>query len=291
MKYQERKSYGHPVLRSSAEILSGFENEFDGNFFFEKDFKKDAVYADENFVNLPIDVSVTEPVMKQLIDQGKISVTTHVYCPRTSFVLSHLSTTDAFLVPVPKSEINVDLVISYFLIANDSFTVSSNNIHSDFGYNSYSVEKGDVLGQAPPDKLQLDKDPIQKDYTYILKMTELDRIEEGHYELETETKDGRVDVKLNPTFKNDLMRAQDNKTLETEIVTSFFIPIFTELYSILEHELEEPEAYENEVFWKRVLLAKLEELGLEPEDGNSKLAQMTFENPMKSLSKTWRNKR
>ena len=143
---------------------------------------------------------------------------------------------------------------------------------------------GDILGVAPPQNLPLSTES-KKDPLDILDYVENDDVEQGFYELNTETPSGKVRVTIHPEFSNSLKRSHD-KGQEQQILSSFFVPVFMELFYKLQENYSEveDEAQVREVLWKDVLFIKLEELDLDIQEPPFELAQKTFEKPLQKLA-------
>ena len=136
---------------------------------------------------------------------------------------------------------------------------TSDGIHSDFVSNSFSLSKGGIIAWHPPMPFSIEKEQYRS-VRSIIDFQKNEKIKFGEYTLGTEN-DYAV-VYAHPEFIKQCRKAEEIKNARLGLLSSFYIPIVSELLLTLAKETEQVETLR----WASTIRAKAEELNLEWHD-------------------------
>lgn len=281
MKYFPNKFYGHPVLRSSEEIHDlEFQNDYN-DCFFETEILEADINSTKEQLDIPVKWSCTEPNINKMIEDDLASVILQVNEPFSSYSEVFKIAENSAEISIPCAQISGDLECSFFIVSEEKQKISSQLIEEDFQEKSFTIEQGEVIGYSQPHTIKLPKSSSNANLKDIVSWTFDEKIPLGCYDLDYNKVDETIGLIVNKDFYDELLKVVENKQFQSIVLSSFFIPIFTELITTLKDDEEN----QKEEWWKQILRQKIDDTNWELEDTPSSiLAQAIFEFPLSSLA-------
>lgn len=278
MQFDRDKSFGYPVLRP----VFADENIRNMDFpraQFEPVFELEVSVENPGAATLEYEFSISVPEIEKAIKNGQLSIMIDVRCGRTFFARKYEVDFEGSL-DIELDYLREVIEIHPYIVATDDFEFSSNGIHSDFGFKSFSLVKGSIIAWHPPMPFSVEKEQYRS-VRSIIDFQKNEKIKYGEYVLGIEN-DYAV-VYAHPDFIENCRKAEAISGAHLGLLSSLYIPVISELLLTLAKDTEQVETLR----WASTIKAKAEELNLEWYDEFKCIqnAQKLLKNPLSDFSK------
>lgn len=277
MEFDRDKSFGYPVLRPVFADEAIQEMDFQ-RAQFEPVFSLEVSIENPTIAILEYQFSVSVPEIMQHISLGNLVLAVDVRCKRTFFSKRYLVDLEGEL-ELELSNLRHEIEVHPYIIADKDFEFSSTHIHPDFGYDTFSLKRGNIIAWHPAMPFSVEKDQY-KSVRSIIDFQPTPKMAVGKYTLGTEN--DYVIVFAHPDFINSCRLAEQIASARYGLLSSFYIPLIAELYL---HLSKDPDKAE-ELRWASIIRSKSEELNLDWSDEFRILenAQALLRNPLKDFA-------
>jgi hypothetical protein len=275
MRFDLKKSFGHPVLRKNS------SDYVDADISTSIELLPTEESSNLHEIEYHVMIGVRE--IKDSIIKRDLMLVVNFFCPRTLYSETFLTSDLTGRRVMDMRNIRGDLHINVEIIVNQpQFTLKSSKFHPEFMSisDSYELKKGDLVAQAWPEKLFIERE-VFKSVTSLFEWTTNDDIPDGIWNMGI-TNDS-IKIEANSSQKNILLKASVLSNGKGILLNSIFMPAMVSLISqAIAEECDETD------LWYQVLVAKLNAMG-EVITSNSNpimLAQKLLKNPLSALNKT-----
>lgn len=154
-----KRIFPYPVLNHDI-ALSGYGS----GVHFELKFDGEPLQRNEMLVFKNLHYEINEPVLAEMIDQGKINGAFIVECSASTFRKKFIITSNPYDLEIPLERFNGTVVASCYLYATEDISnfKSDNFLDEYLGY-SFEIDKFDILAVDDGVKFNVEADPSQYD--------------------------------------------------------------------------------------------------------------------------------
>lgn len=225
------KLFPYPVL--CEEIDDYKNNKFDVEPIVEKDI---------NRIIIKFNVAIEDKKIKDMIEIGQVEIVYHIECPKTLFRRIYKSNSLENEVYIDNKELNGSVEICCFIIAKNNIDTYKNlNFNDDYGDNSFSIQKGNILGfyNLPRINIIKDTEDLAKMSSIFSILRSSDTSEEG-MSIRIEEDKIKIWLRDNEFFKyKDLVRfAKFQPLIHAMIILPTLIYVFDMIEKDGEDEYE-----------------------------------------------------
>ncbi len=282
MRYNPNRSYFHPVLRPHSDDYTGLDRT-DGVVVEWKRIASDYHFS--------VQFTIAVPAVRKAIEDGCASCLAVVYCPSTlhrQAITNHSTSPFVLDGRTPCSHITGQVEIYPTVVASQGIELDTDGAHEDYGKRRIAVRKGAPLATFYPWVCDAPEETRPVESIVVLDFDEA--LDDGEFEVETESSESYVVVKTNRKTRGDW----DAVGRETRLSTVYMAAITQALTEI--HLMNESD--DSEALWVACLRKQLriQNLGLpaRDDDGESsgegrkvvspaRAAQLLLRKPMASV--------
>lgn len=275
MRFDPKKSFGHPVLRKNS------SDYVDADISTSIELLPTEESDNQYEIEYHVMIGVRE--IKDAIIKRDLVLVVNLFCPRTlyseSFITSDLTGRRA----MDMRNVRGDLHINVEVIVNQpKFILQSTKFHPEFLSisNSYELTKGDLVAQAWPEKLFIERE-VFRSITSLFEWSTNDDMSDGTWVMGI-TNDA-IKIEINTRQRNSLLAAAGSPAGKAILLNSIFMPAMVTLISqAIANDFDEND------LWYKVLEMKLNAMGEEINKNSDPivLAQKLLKNPLSALNKT-----
>lgn len=273
MRFDEKKSFGYPVLRK-------FSNDYVGADI-SSSIELIIPETRDDLCRLEYSVLIGVSEIKDALRIKDLGLVVSIFCPKTLYSKSVFVFELMGQIEIDANNLRGDVFINTELVvAKDSYLLSSTKIHPEFGINSFQLSEGDLIAQAMPQKLFIEREVFQP-VTSLFQWVPTEEIQIGEWRLDWDEQ--AIKILLHPIQQQKLNMACEGPEGRAILLNSIFMPALIKLIdAIVRQEADQ------EDLWVKVICAKSANLGIDvSESTNSlELAQKLLKLPLSVLNKT-----
>ncbi|MGR4001491.1 MAG: hypothetical protein OD811_06890 [Alphaproteobacteria bacterium] len=160
MRYDPRKCFGYPVLRSIPHDFHAGGGDYRG-VIFQVDINASIVIKEDPvkfFIEYRINFSLE--AFRNKIATGEIGCFLRVECPDTYWAITE-EVPDSGTLSIRADDLRGKVHVSGFILAKKKSEIISDRINPEFGSDRFTVESGQVLALSEPITYYIDKDNIR----------------------------------------------------------------------------------------------------------------------------------
>lgn len=235
MKFDKQKAFPYPVLRPYSDD------------FIDKEFQSTADFIIEgNKVTVEISYALSSKDILALIDK-KIAVYVSVLaCRDTYFSISLKShknnVSKEFDGGLFKGEVQIR---SYIYISSD-YTLSSREIHPDFGSDPIQYRRGDIIAQDETEVFYFDRD-LFRPVSSVFDLVKKESLSDGEWTLSFEQ--DHVQIEVSPAMKEAIDNARNDISNRAVLINSI---MFAAVMQSIE-KIRNSDAIYDEYKWAQVI--------------------------------------
>jgi hypothetical protein len=275
MRFDPKKSFGHPVLRKNSSDY--IESDISSSIELINQEVSPDVY------NLEYHVMLGVSEIRRGVQDRSLIVVVNVFCAKTMFRQSFITSELVGSLPLNVKNIRGDLDIDVEVVVNsESYELRSEKIHPEFGGSEalFTLKKGDLIAQAWPAKLFIDREVFQSVVSLFEWATQED-LPDGAWRMGV-TEDS-VKIEVNAEQRVVLTQGTTTKSGRALLLNAIFLPALVQLIQ----DAMFAEVDEN-VLWFKVLVMKLSSIGetLTKNSDPISLAQRLLKYPLSTVAQT-----
>jgi len=275
MRFDPRKSFGHPVLRNYSDDYIEASIQSSVELVSTED-------ANEFELDYHVMVGVSE--LKKALKNQDVCLVISLACTKTLYSQTFVTYELAGSRLIDMRDIRGDLNISVEMIASKTpFVIKSTKFHSEYGggSGSYTLSKGDLVAQAEPLRVFIEKEVFQS----VISLFEWSVNEETpNDEWRLDWDEGGIKIITSAKQREQLAIAENTPEGRAILLNSIFLPAMIALISsIIEGEADE------DFLWVKTIHTKLNSQGVTSITDQSnavELAQKVLKTPLSALNRT-----
>ena len=273
MRFDLKKSFGYPVLRDSSEdYIDSSINTL---------ISLSEVFDSRNQFNLEYSVTIDNAEIVNAISNKDLLIVITCFCSKTLHSISIKSFELSGKQLIDMRDFRGDVKIDSEIVVNSSnYVLHSLKFHPEFGSKSFNLVKGQVVAQAWPEKIFIERE-IFTSITSLFQWSTNDEIEDGEWRLViTPT---AIKIQINSTQRNILLNSSNSKEGRAVLLNAIFFPALVQLLnSAISGDYDEHDV------WFRVIEMKLNALNVSISANSDpiELAQLLFKKPLVALNQT-----
>ena len=280
MKFDLDKSFGHPVLRTFLEgdvpeMMDYPMKSFDPDILIDIDANEPEV------LNIKYDVTLRVPVLEQLILEEKASYHFKVECEDTFYSDTFVSSTSVGEFTLSANLLKDKVETCCYIIAMTDFALKSEDFHEDFEGEQFNLTKGTVLAFSRPMEHFISREQFRS-VRSIFDFNQNEEVSPGEFRIRTD--DAYVTIEVNPELYQKVRRAEQDRTSQTLILNSLYVPVVMHLLGLIISDADVVEDYR----WANIIYGKCNALGVDLTDSNQIVinAQKLLGMPFSRLAET-----
>ena len=278
MKYIPNKSYGYPVQRQAKSVEEKNNADYiQGNF--DPVFSESKNPENQNEIVIDIEIYGLEKPIKDAIGKGQAELSVIVQCRNTFFteqkIIEHKDASQRWMndeMIINANKLNGEITSRAIVVAIKDFTLRSESINPEFGYNKFSVIEGMLLAESAVSHSYVNKE-MKNNPQSIVSISIQEKYKGGEYKINLDQDyieviiGNQLDSIISP-----LKNSTQGRALQSNIL---YVPVITFALNKLQEHKDEYMQYK----WAQVLTAKIEDLegGAELDEPHNQ-AQAIFNN-------------
>ena len=273
MRFDLKKSFGYPVLRSNS------EDYLDSNINTSITLIQVPESNSEFFLEYEVDINVNEII--ESINNQELILIISCFCPKTLHSISIRSFNLNGRNLIDMRDFRGDIRIDTEIVVNSSeYLLNFKKFHQEYGENSFNLKKGQVVAQAWPEKVFIERE-IFTSITSLFQWSTNDEIEDGLWKLVITPL--KIKIQINQKQRNLLINSSNSKEGRAVLLNSIFFPALVQLINFAIAG-----DYDENDIWYRVIEMKLSAMNkvIGPNSDPIELAQLLFKKPLSTLNQT-----
>ena len=273
MKFDREKAFPYPVLRPYSDDYT------QGSFLADVDF----VLSQSDIVaNVTFALSNTE-ILREL-ERGHATYVAVISCRDTFFQAVLKASSPAGSLTIQANALRGLVSVDFYVVACKNIpSFVSQHINSEFGATPIAFTVGDVLAQALPKAVYIDRD-LFRPLTSLVDLVKDEGLTGGSWRVDLD--EDHLKIAVSPSMKAAIDSARDGRENQIILINSLY---FSAIVQALQTLKDSPDHYQD-VRWAVVVQMQLHNAGVDLMTSDAYLvAQQLLKRPLEMIeSQIWR---
>lgn len=275
MRFDPKKSFGHPVLRKNSSDYVDAD--------ISTSIELLPTEESDNHYEIEYHVMIGVREIKDAILNRNLTLVVSFFCPRTLYSESFQTSDLNGRRVVDMRNIRGDLQINVeVIVSSPQFDLKSSKFHPEFqnASGSYELVRGDLVAQAWPEKLYIERE-VFLSITSLFQWSTNDDMSDGTWAMAIAQ--DSIKIEVNTRQRNSLVLASNTKEGKAILLNSIFMPAMISLIS--QAMIGD---FDDNDLWYKVLEMKLQAIGEQITNHSDPivLAQKLLKNPLSALNQS-----